>query len=151
MNADRHDPTERLLGAAFDELRDGDRAATPPPSFASIVARSDASIGARSASQDHRLPAPRVGALPSLRLSVRWLRAGLAATLVLAVASGLAWYRIHSTRSPRFTVPREAAALVAWRPMTDVLLDATEPALLRDRPVLGTSLITLTSPPRTIQ
>ena len=78
--------------------------------------------------------ARRPSGWPVLR-TPKWM---LAAGLVL-LASGTAYRTMVAHK--RLTVPREIAALAAWRPATDVLLATPGSALLRSSPNLGLSLL----------
>jgi hypothetical protein len=111
-----HDRDDETLRSALAELRAEERAGAPP--FEGVLARRTHQPGS-----------------PELRPMLLGL---LAAGLVL-LASGTAYRTMVAHK--RLTVPREIAALAAWRPATDVLLATPGSALLRSSPNLGLSLL----------
>lgn len=87
--------------------------------------------------------APRFGDVVDRRRRVRAqrlspMKAAFAAALVAAALLG---YRVTAGRAGRLTLPKEVAALSAWRPLTDVLLETPGRNLLRSASPLGASII----------
>lgn len=66
------------------------------------------------------------------------MKLAFAAALVAAAVLG---YRVTAERAGRLTLPKEVAALSAWRPLTDVLLETPSRNLLRSASPLGASII----------
>ncbi len=110
------DEREEPLRAALADLRAADR--RQAPAFAGVVARSV-----------HGQRGSLAGPL---------LRLGAAAAVALAAGIGYHAYTLHQRR---LTVPPEVVALVAWRPMTDALLETPGRELLRQPPPLGASIL----------
>jgi hypothetical protein len=110
----RGDREDDALRSAIEELRSFDERSAP--SFDAVLARRRARRAAWS-------PA----------------RVAIAAGIAI-VAAGALVQRATSGPEP-FTVPREVLALSAWRPITDVLLETPNRALLRETPRFGASLI----------
>jgi hypothetical protein len=111
-----HDRDDETLRSALAELRAEERAGAPP--FDRVLAR-----------RTHRPGSP----------GLRPMLLGLVAAGLVLLASGTAYRAIVARK--RLTVPREVAALAAWRPATDVLLATPGSALLRSSPDLGLSLL----------
>jgi hypothetical protein len=110
------DEREESLRAALADLRAADRRQAPV--FDSVVARS-----ARGERDSLAGPLLRLGAL---------------ATIALAAGIGYHAYTLHQRR---LTVPPEVVTLLAWRPMTDALLETPGRELLRPPPPLGSSIL----------
>ena len=91
---------------------------------------------ARSASSFHAVLRRKAASSGQWRFDYR--RAMLAASLVALAVLG---YRMMLGRSAPLELPREVAALAAWRPMTDVLLDTPGRHLLRGGMPLGASIL----------
>lgn len=111
----RDDRADGAVREAIRELRAADERDAPP--FGAVLARP----------RSHQPVGWRAG------------RLALAAGLVFAAGAGVVY---RAVRPERLTVPSEVIALSAWRPMTDVLLETSNSALLREMPRLGASLIT---------
>ena len=68
-----------------------------------------------------------------------WSPGRLAIVAGVAIVAAGAVFR--ASRPDPITVPREVLALSVWRPMTDVLLETPNRALLSETPRLSASLI----------
>lgn len=107
------------LRSAIQELRSFDEGTAP--SFEAILARR------RGRRRGRRWPS--------------WSPARLATAAGIAIAVAGALVHRAASRPEPFTVPSEVLALSAWRPITDVLLETPNRALLREAPRLSASLI----------
>jgi hypothetical protein len=114
-----HDGDAELVRDAIADLRAGDTI--------------DARAGDSFAATLHRVPARG-----SRRATVR--TALLAASVVALAVLG---YRVAGVRPTPLELPREVAALSAWRPLTDPLLETPGRELLRGGTPLGTSILDL--------
>lgn len=112
-----HDSDAELVRAAIAELRAGDA--------------SEAGAGDSFDAALRRVPARR-----NRRVTARTvlLAASVAAIAVLG-------YRVAGVRPVPLELPREVAALSAWRPLTDPLLDTPGRELLRGGTPLGASIL----------
>ena len=98
----------------------------------------------RVADAEARRAAPSFESVLRRRVERGWrpsvARLAVAATLVIAAVAGYRAVR-GATRPERLVLPREVAALSAWRPMTDVLLETPGRQMLQNPAPLGASII----------
>jgi len=98
----------------------------------------------RVADAEARRAAPSFESVLRRRVERGWrpsvARLAVAATLVIAAVAGYGAMR-GGTPSERMVLPREVAALSAWRPMTDVLLETPGRQMLQNPAPLGASII----------